>query len=434
MGTKGKIIKISLIGALSLGIAAGLYFLLVFNLQLFRTVIEFASIALGTSIFLVVISTSSRVKNVFMLFLATTVFTALILDFINLLASRELGVISSLDAGTSRQLWVSARFLQVAGLFIAVFIINKVLSKKGVTIISVVFPAVFIILVLIIFIFKIFPGFSFSGNTLGLDLMVSGYVLSFIAVVSMILYLFKRKTIGNKNCILIILSLSFYIAGILAVILNLKSSLVVDSIGYLLKLGSIYCLYLFFIETNIRDPYKILLNNLKLKNDQLEFVSSHDSLTGFLNQETSLKAMKRQFEIAKRFDKKFSIIILDIDDFNDINYNYGHPEGDEVLKFTADIINHSVRDVDIKGRYGADEFIIAPLQLNSVGALSVAQKIQDSLNAASLPEGAQFRRFQISGGVSGIRAGRTFEDVLGKAEKALLKSKKLGKNRITLIR
>ena len=139
-------------------------------------------------------------------------------------------------------------------------------------------------------------------------------------------------------------------------------------------------------------------------------------------------------DVAQRFKKPFSIIIVDIDDFKKLNEFSGHPAGDKALKYLADIIKNSVRDVDIKGRYGGDEFIISPLEVGSANAIKIAQKIQDNLNAAVITLDCPFEKFQISAGVSGMRANRSLEDIISKAEKALLKSKKLGKNRITLMR
>jgi diguanylate cyclase (GGDEF)-like protein len=201
-----------------------------------------------------------------------------------------------------------------------------------------------------------------------------------------------------------------------------------------LKLASFYFIFRFFIESNIRDPFKILLNNLKGTNEQLQFASTHDNITGFLSGESVFIELKKQFEIAKRFDKQFSIIVIDIDDFNRINDEFGHPAGDKSLSFLADIIRNSLRDVDIKGRYGGDSFIVAPLEVDSSNAIAIAQKIQDNLNVSLMPEDKSFGRFQISVGVSGIRADRTLDEIFIKAEKALLKSKKSGKHRVTLIK
>lgn len=142
---------------------------------------------------------------------------------------------------------------------------------------------------------------------------------------------------------------------------------------------------------------------------------------------------KKQFEIAKIFKKPFSVIMIDIDDFKELNKQSRHPSGDRVIKYLSEIIKNSVRDVDIKGRYGGDEFIISPLEVSAVNAITISQKIQENLDLALISEETPFEKFQISAGISGIRAKRTFDEIINKAENALLKSKKLGKNRITLM-
>ena len=61
--------------------------------------------------------------------------------------------------------------------------------------------------------------------------------------------------------------------------------------------------------------------------------------------------------------------MIDIDDFSRINDEFGHPAGDRALSFLAEIIRNSLRDVDIKGRYGGDEFIVAPVEVSSTNAI-----------------------------------------------------------------
>ncbi|MEI7616609.1 MAG: GGDEF domain-containing protein, partial [Actinomycetota bacterium] len=187
-------------------------------------------------------------------------------------------------------------------------------------------------------------------------------------------------------------------------------------------------------EINLKNPFKILSNNLKSKNEELQFIATHDSLTGLSNQSSIFEELGRQFEIAKRFSKNFSIIMIDIDDFKIINDSFGHIAGDNALKFMADIINKTVRDLDIKGRYGGDEFLISPIEVSELKALEIAQKIQENLRLYKLPSNCPFKKFTISAGVSGIRAKRTFDQVLATADKALLKSKQLGKDRVTFMK
>ena len=97
------------------------------------------------------------------------------------------------------------------------------------------------------------------------------------------------------------------------------------------------------------------------------------------------------------------------------------------------MINKSVRDLDIKGRYGGDEFIISPIEASSEESLNIAQKIQHNLQEMPLPAKSAFERFTISVGISSMKNGRTFNELIKLADKALLQSKLLGKNRITII-
>ena len=293
---------------------------------------------------------------------------------------------------------------------------------------------IFISIVLSIFVFKIFPVSFVDGQGYTLAKNIIEYFVIGLALCSIIIYTLKRKKIGRRNYVFIILSISFFILSELCIAFYMDSLGAINLLGHCFKLASVYFIFRFFIETNIRDPYTILFNNLKGTSEQLQFASTHDNVTGFLSGESMFLELKKQFEIAKRFKKNFSIIIIDIDDFYKINDEFGHPAGDRVLSFLADIIRSSLRDVDIKGRYGGDAFVIAPLEVGSGNALAIAKKIQDNLNTATLPEDTNFGRFQISAGVSGIRADRTLDEIFIKAEKALLKSKKSGKNRVTLIR
>jgi diguanylate cyclase (GGDEF)-like protein len=429
-----KIIRAVLLSVIVLSIVAGLYFLSLYNNILAHSLIEFTSIFFGVCLFILAISTTYLAKNSFMVLLATVFFTSAVLDFLGIMSYQGLNIFAGFGSNLSSQLWVLARLIQIAGMFGAAFIIEKVLTKKSIIFISIFFPLIFLIIVLSIFVFKVFPVSFLDGQSLTLAKNIIEYFVIGLALCSIIIYTLKRKKIGRRNYLFTILSISFFILSELSIAFYVDSLGVLNLLGHCFKLASFYFIFRFFIETNIRDPYTILFNNLTGTSEQLKFASTHDNVTGFLSGESMFLELKKQFEIAKRFRKKFSIIVIDIDDFYKINDEFGHPAGDRVLSFLADIIRSSLRDVDIKGRYGGDAFVISPLEVGSGNALAIAQKIQDNLNTASLPGDNIFGRFQISAGVSGIRADRTLDEIFIKAEKALLKSKKSGKNRVTMMR
>jgi len=429
-----KITKRILMAVLVAAILCGLYFVSKYNYLLFHYLIEFTSIAVAVSMFILTLNTTYHTSDIFMFFVGTAFFTSAILDFLHTMAFKGQNIFPGFDSNLPTQLWVSARFIQIIALFAAPFLLEKVITKRGKIIISVTFSILFLILVITIFIFKIFP-LCFAEST-GATVFKKDaeYLFSALALAAIVIYYFKTKKSGKHIILPLIFSLLSFILGELSFTLYVDVYGILNMFGHIFKLLSFYFIYSLFIETNLKNPFKILFNNLKSKNEELQFIATHDSLTGLINQSAVFEELKKQFELAKRFNKKFSIIMIDIDDFKIINDTFGHGAGDNALIFMADIIKKTVRELDIKGRYGGDEFLISPIEANELKAVEIAQKIQENLKLCALPDDCLFKKFTISAGVSGVRARRNFDEILAKADKALLKSKKLGKDRVTFMK
>ncbi|MHB9129353.1 MAG: GGDEF domain-containing protein, partial [Candidatus Humimicrobiaceae bacterium] len=123
-----------------------------------------------------------------------------------------------------------------------------------------------------------------------------------------------------------------------------------------------------------------------------------------------------------------------IDNFKNINDVFGYSAGDEALKCLANIIMSSERKVDIKGRFGGDEFIICPIEADVHTALKIVEKIQENLKSAD-PTGGKYGPFKItiSAGISGLTGDKTLDSIIYDSDKGLLESKKNGKNRVTIL-
>ncbi len=428
-----KLLQISLFTVIVAAVMIGLYTLSLYNYVLFHFIIEFASIAIGICVFLIAVHTSYLTKNAFMIFLGAGLFTSSLLDFLHTLSYKGLNIFAGFDTNLPTQLWVSARFVQIIGMLIAAFLISKVLTKKMTVFISLFYSLIFIGFILAIFVFKVFPACFVEGYGLTDFKIISEYVMSAIALGAILIYFFRKDLIGKRNFHLITFSLVFFILSELSFTLYIDVYGFFNMLGHFFKLASYYFIYRFFIANNLRDPFKILFSNLHRANEKLAYIASHDGLTGFLNQTAVFEAMKKQYHIAKRFQKPFSVIMLDVDDFKYINDRHGHPAGDEALKHLSAVLAATVREVDIKGRYGGDEFLISPLEADSARALSIAQKIQENIVKSPLPENAAFDPFNVSIGISGLTDDVGFDEIINKADKALRKSKEAGKNRITLL-
>ncbi|HEX7561097.1 MAG TPA: MASE3 domain-containing protein, partial [Candidatus Humimicrobiaceae bacterium] len=127
-----KIIRAALLSVIVLTTLAGLYFLSLYNNTLAHSLLEFTSIFFGVCLFILAISTTYLAKNSFMVLLATIFFISAVLDFMGIMSYQGLNLFTGFGSNLSLQLWVLARFIQIAGVFAAAFIIGKVLIKKSI--------------------------------------------------------------------------------------------------------------------------------------------------------------------------------------------------------------------------------------------------------------------------------------------------------------
>jgi diguanylate cyclase (GGDEF)-like protein len=166
---------------------------------------------------------------------------------------------------------------------------------------------------------------------------------------------------------------------------------------------------------------------------QMEALANSDGLTQLC---TKRRFLARLAEIILRAEKEhgeFSIFIFDIDHFKHYNDTNGHPAGDEALKLTGRILRETLREDDIPARYGGEEFIVLLPNTSKEGAAVVAEKIRAAIQTYEYPNEKKqpMEDLTISGGVSCYPFdGRTSADLIGKADEALYKAKRAGRNRI----
>jgi diguanylate cyclase (GGDEF)-like protein len=113
------------------------------------------------------------------------------------------------------------------------------------------------------------------------------------------------------------------------------------------------------------------------RTQQLQDLSQHDPLTGLLNRRALNDDLRRQLAMAKRQNKSFTLVYLDVDDFKQINDSRGHFGGDEVLKQVATALKSVCREVDIPCRYGGDEFCLILPDSNLEEAKIACQRLED---------------------------------------------------------
>ncbi len=115
--------------------------------------------------------------------------------------------------------------------------------------------------------------------------------------------------------------------------------------------------------------------------EQMERMATTDGLTGLLNHRTFQMRFDEALATARRYGRKCSLILTDIDHFKSVNDTWGHPTGDLVLKGVARILKEKARDTDIVARYGGEEFAIIMPETDAKGAQVIAERIREAVMA-----------------------------------------------------
>lgn len=165
---------------------------------------------------------------------------------------------------------------------------------------------------------------------------------------------------------------------------------------------------------------------------ELEYYSIHDPLTGIHNRRYFNDLLEYEIGRSERHQHTFSVLLLDLDDFKDINDSYGHPLGDEVLKKIAEAIISRMRKGDIATRMGGDEFAIILPETSPEGARAAAENLRAYLQQLSFfsPSGKAFYITTSVGIISYPKDVQTVQDMMSGVDVALYRAKHMGKNEV----
>jgi len=163
----------------------------------------------------------------------------------------------------------------------------------------------------------------------------------------------------------------------------------------------------------------------------LRMQSETDALTGLANRRKLISGLTEHFELFARYQTPTAVLIFDIDHFKGINDEYGHLAGDKAIMATADVCRHELRAADFPARLGGDEFVVLMPHTGIAPALAIAERLRVKIAEALRELGTLGRGATISGGLSEMAAGdASYEDVLKRADDALYRAKRDGRNRI----
>lgn len=178
------------------------------------------------------------------------------------------------------------------------------------------------------------------------------------------------------------------------------------------------------MRAKVRDQKQALAKAVQ----QVEHIVSHDPLTGLFNRRHMVEVIARESARTERSGVGMAVILIDLDHFKRINDTHGHQVGDEVLKAFADIALSAVRETDVIGRWGGEEFILLlPDTHPADRAMVVVNRIQNALANTAVCVSAPTLRVAFSAGVAIPKAAETLDQILERADQALYTAKDLGR-------
>lgn len=179
--------------------------------------------------------------------------------------------------------------------------------------------------------------------------------------------------------------------------------------------------------TNITQKRRI-----EAQQKQLEQMAYYDQLTDLPNRRLLEKLIEREYSSIQRYGHETAIMILDIDNFKNINDTYGHPVGDDILRQLADLLKRSARESDTVARFGGEEFIILMPRTTVEEGCVFAERLRKLIMEKSFTIGSDTLQITSSFGVASLNDidSKTLENYYFAADKALYLAKQSGRNKV----
>jgi diguanylate cyclase (GGDEF)-like protein len=171
-----------------------------------------------------------------------------------------------------------------------------------------------------------------------------------------------------------------------------------------------------------------------LLHEEAQRLSITDGLTGVWNRRYFSIQFRQVLATSKRFERQFSLLMIDLDHFKAVNDEHGHQRGDAVLTELTQRAQRALREVDTIARYGGEEFVVLLTETDVVGGETTARKILDAIrNEPFTVSGDHSLKITASIGVASFpRHGTTLTSLVDAADRALYKAKSLGRDRVVV--
>ena len=185
-------------------------------------------------------------------------------------------------------------------------------------------------------------------------------------------------------------------------------------------------------DQNELEEQRIASKTLSKKLAESEAQALVDSLTQVLNRNAYNLEIVQLVHEFKRYNEQWALLVLDIDHFKLFNDKYGHKTGDQVLKLVAATVTNSIRASDNVFRYGGEEFVVILSRVDSKVALQLAEKIRKEIERANYLDGDKKLKVTVSIGAAVMSEKDSEITLFERADKALYRAKKNGRNKVVV--
>jgi diguanylate cyclase (GGDEF)-like protein len=167
----------------------------------------------------------------------------------------------------------------------------------------------------------------------------------------------------------------------------------------------------------------------QISNEKLYRLAIQDGMTGVYNHSFMKQYITDAINRSKRSKAPLSLLMIDVDFFKQINDNFGHNTGDEILIDLVRVLNSNKRTTDYLGRWGGDELILLLSDTNLAGAANLAEKLRQLVEEHNFPHS---KHLTISMGASEYRDGDSLASIIGRADAAMYRAKRGGRNKVEI--
>ena len=205
-----------------------------------------------------------------------------------------------------------------------------------------------------------------------------------------------------------------------------------ENFGVLVLVGDVFTPEQRMTASSLASHAAIALENARLHRI-VERQALVDGLTGIANRRQCEEALTAEIARADRLGTPLTLVLADLDDFKAINDDHGHATGDDVLREFAAVLRATVRDSDLAGRWGGEEFMLLLPGADAVGGAQLADRVRSSLAERSF-SGVEGTVVSVTSsfGVAQHTPGTDDRDLFAAADRALYRAKREGKNRVEL--